>query len=76
MTPSPVNLMFTILNSITGKPYMSQIFHKKAKKTNSTKNILLTAQKTQKHKPLDQSFPWEQEHPDYPLYPALGFHLS
>lgn len=47
MTPSPVNLMFTILNSIKGKPYMSQIFHKKAKKKNSTKNILFTAQNTE-----------------------------
>lgn len=33
MTPSPVNLMLTILNSVTGKPYMSQIFNKKVKKT-------------------------------------------
>lgn len=74
MTPSPVNLMLTILNSVTGKPYMSQIFNKKVKKNPS--KIFCLQHKTQKHKPLDQSFPWELEHPDYPLYPALGFHLS
>lgn len=75
MTPSPVNLVLTILNSVTGKPYMSQIFHKKAKKKTQPK-IFCLQRKTQKHKPLDQSFPWGLEHPDYPLYPALGFHLS
>lgn len=41
MTPSPVNLMLTILNSVKGKPYMSQIFNKKVKKT--IQNLLFTA---------------------------------